>query len=246
MQAGTSPSGDWGAAASQTFIDYGHYFVPEREQQIATFCDLIPPHDRPFNILELCGGAGLLAGALLERFPGATVYDYDGSPDMLDHARTQLQRYGARFQTLRFDLANHSWRRLAFRVHAVVSSLASHHLDGAGKQQLFRDIHAMLEPGGALAIADVVEAAGASATTVAANAWDAGVRERALKFDGNLNAFAAFEREKWNMFRHFDPDDIDKPSRLLDQLKWLEGAGFVDVDVYWMRAGHAIFGGRKA
>jgi hypothetical protein len=33
---------------------------------------------------------------------------------------------------------------------------------------------------------------------------------------------------------------------LLDQLKWLEGAGFVDVDVYWMRAGHAIFGGRKA
>ena len=27
-------SGDWGAAASQTFIDYGRYFVPEREQQL--------------------------------------------------------------------------------------------------------------------------------------------------------------------------------------------------------------------
>jgi hypothetical protein len=46
------------------------------------------------------------------------------------------------------------------------------------------------------------------------------------------------------MYRYFDPDDIDRPSRLFDQLKWLERAGFVDVDVYWMQAGHAIFGGR--
>ncbi|HEX5690948.1 MAG TPA: class I SAM-dependent methyltransferase, partial [Roseiflexaceae bacterium] len=220
--------------------------VPEREQQIETFCDLIPPRDAPFTILELCGGAGVLAGALLQRFPNATVYDYDGSPEMLDHARAQLARFGERFQTLRFDLADHSWRRPSFPVHAVVSSLAIHHLDGAGKQQLFRDIHAMLEPGGVLAIADVVETAGASATTVAANAWDAAVRKRALDFDGNLDAFAAFERQKWNMYRFFDPDDIDKPSRLIDQLKWLEAAGFADVDVYWMRAGHAIFGGRKA
>jgi tRNA (cmo5U34)-methyltransferase len=240
------PGGDWGAEASQTFIDYGRYFVPEREQQIETFCGLIPPRDGPFTILELCGGTGLLAGALLERFPNATVYDYDGSPEMLDHARQQLAGYGERFQTLRFDLADSSWRRPGFPIHAVVSSLAIHHLDGAGKLQLFRDIHAMLEAGGALAIADVVETAGARGADVAADAWDAAVRKRALEFDGNLDAFAAFEREKWNMYRHLDPDDIDKPSRLFDQLKWLQQAGFADVDVYWMLAGHAIFGGRKA
>jgi tRNA (cmo5U34)-methyltransferase len=241
-----STAGDWGAAASQTFIDYGRYFVPEREQQLETFCDLIPPRDEPFTILELCGGAGLLAAALLDRFPSATLYNYDGSPEMLGHARAQLASYGERFQTLRFDLADLSWRRPGFPVHAVVSSLAIHHLDAAGKQRLFHDIYAMLEPGGVLAIADVIEAAGVSANTVAANAWDAAVRKRALEFDGNLDAFTAFEREKWNMYRYFDPDDIDKPSRLFDQLKWLEQAGFVDVDVYWMRAGHAIFGGRKA
>lgn|SRR5690606_2213941 len=40
-------------------------------------------------------------------------------------------------------------------------------------------------------------------------------------------------------------DDVDKPSRILDQLKWLEEAGFQRVDVYWMYAGHAIFGGEK-
>jgi tRNA (cmo5U34)-methyltransferase len=238
-------SGDWGAAASQTFIDYGRYFVPEREQQIETICDLVPPCGDPFNILELCCGAGLLAGALLERFPGCTVYGYDGSPEMLDTARANLERYGERFQTLRFDLADGVWRTLAFPVHAVVSSLAIHHLDDAQKLQLFRDVYIMLERGGALVIADVIAPAHSLGAETAAKAWDVAVRRRALEFDGNLAAFEMFEREKWNMYRHFDPDDIDKPSRLLDQLKWLDHAGFAHVDVYWMLAGHAIFGGRK-
>ena len=47
------------------------------------------------------------------------------------------------------------------------------------------------------------------------------------------------------MYRYFDPEDLDKPSCLLNQLKWLELAGFVDIDVYWMSAGHAIFSGWK-
>ena len=242
----TTQAGDWGVVASQTFIDYGRYFVPEREQQIATFCDLIPPRDDPFNIIELCCGAGLLAGALLERFPACTVYGYDGSPEMLDQARASLAHYGTRFQTMRFDLADPAWRAPGFAVHAVVSSLAIHHLDGAQKLELFRDVHHMLADGGAFAVGDVVETAHPLGAETAARAWDEAVRKRSIEFDGNLVAFAAFERERWNMYRYFDPNDIDKPSRLLDQLKWLEQAGFLDVDVYWMLAGHAIFGGRKA
>ena len=246
MQSDMSLSGgDWGAAASQTFIDYGRYFVPEREQQIETICDLVPPRGGPFNVLELYCGVGLLAGALMERYPSCTVYGYDGSPEMLDTARASLERYGERFQTLRFDLADSAWRALAFPVHTVVSSLAIHHLDGAQKLQLFRDMYAMLENGGALVIADVVAPAASLGAETAAKAWDAAVHKRALAFDGNLAAFEAFEREKWNMYRYVDPDDIDKPSRLFDQLRWLEQAGFTDVDVYWMLAGHAIFGGRK-
>src|SRR5262245_51373038 len=237
--------GDWGANTSQTFIDYGRYFVPEREQQIETICDVLPPCEGPSNILELCCGAGLLAGALLERFPGCTLYGYDGSPEMLDTARANLARYGERFKTLRFDLADSAWRKPDFPIHAVVSSLAIHHLDGEGKLQLFSDIYAMLEGGGALVIADVIAPAHSLGAETAAKAWDAAVRKRALEFDGNLAAFEAFERKQWNMYRYYDPDDIDKPSRLLDQLRWLDQAGFADVDVYWMLAGHAIFGGRK-
>ena len=236
---------NWSEATSRTFIDFGRYFVPEREQQIAAFVDLIPAHDQPFTILELCCGEGLLAGALLERFPTCTVYGFDGSPAMLDHARVQLARYGARFQTQLFDLADSSWRAPKWPVHAVVSSLTIHHLDGMEKQRLFYDMAELLKPGGVLLVADVIAPASRAGTELAAKAWDAAVRRRALEIDGNLDAVTYFEREQWNMYRYPEVDGIDKPSRLLDQLKWLEQAGYVDVDVFWMQAGHALFGGRK-
>ncbi len=238
--------GDWGEDASRVFIDYGRYFVPDRERQLATLCALVPPSDEPFNILELGCGPGLLARSLLEQFPQATVYGYDGSPAMLDHARRELMHYGDRFQTAQFDLAAPDWRRPPWPVRAVVSSLVIHHLDAPQKQQLFRDMHSMLQPGGALLIADLVEAANPLAADVAAKAWDAAVMEQAQSIDGHLAAFEVFQREQWNMYRYFDPGDIDKPSRLVDQLTWLTQAGFAQVDVVWMRAGHAIFGGWKA
>ncbi|HEU5099444.1 MAG TPA: class I SAM-dependent methyltransferase [Roseiflexaceae bacterium] len=236
---------NWSEETSRTFIDFGRYFVPEREQQIEAFCDLIPAREQPFAILELCCGEGLLAGALLRRLPSCTVHGFDGSPAMLEHARQRLVSYGERFQTRLFDLTDRSWRTPEWPVHAVVSSLTIHHLDGPGKQLLFQDTAAMLEPGGVFLIADVVEPASPAGVALAAKAWDAAVRQRALEIDGSLEAFEYFEREKWNMYRHPDYDDIDKPSRLLDQLRWLEQAGFADVDVFWMKAGHALFGGRK-
>jgi tRNA (cmo5U34)-methyltransferase len=148
-------------------------------------------------------------------------------------------------KTQEFDLADRSWRAPAWPVHAVVSSLAIHHLDGAQKQELFQDVYRLLAESGVFAIADVIEPASRSGAEVAAKAWDAAVRQRSIELDGNTDAFAFFEREHWNMYRYHEPDDIDKPSRLLDQLRWLEQAGFADVDVYWMRAGHALFGGQK-
>lgn len=54
---------------------------------------------------------------------------------------------------------------------------------------------------------------------------------------------AAFERERWNPYRYPDPDS-DKPSRLLDQLTWLREIDHADVDVVYLRAGHAVVTGR--
>ncbi len=233
----------WDEQDSQAFIDYGRYFVPERAEQIAIICELIEPQPAPLHIIELCCGEGLLARALLERLPQSVVYAYDGSPEMLSRAQQNLAQFAGRFVPAQFDLAARDWRARIQTADAVVSSLAIHHLDGAQKQELFRDVYGMLAPGGVLVIADVIEPAHARGLAIAARAWDDAVRQRALALDGDTAAFDFFTRDGWNLYRH--PDPLDKPSRLLDQLQWLAAAGFNDVDVHWLKAGHAVFSGHK-
>jgi len=240
-----TPPDRWDEHGSQAFIDYGRYFVPERERQLQIMVDLLPVSDQPAAAIDLCCGEGLLAEAILAQRLVYQVFGLDGSPAMLARAAERMARFGDRFQARQFDLFEREWPELSLPLRAVVSSLAIHHLDGPGKLALFREIHTLLTPGGVLAIADLVEPAQPVGWAIAARGWDEAVQARSLELDGTLEGFAAFDRLRWNMYRYYDPTDIDRLSGLFDQLKWLEGAGFEAVDIYWMRAGHAIFGGSK-
>lgn len=237
----------WNEQHSQLFIDYGRYFVPERELQYETICTLLdPPIGTPPHIIDLCCGQGLLAEMLLNRFPESIVHGFDGSPTMLQAAQERLAHYGERFQPMHFDLAATPWRTPPWQTYAVVSSLAIHHLDAHQKQQLFRDIHHLLIDQGMLVIADLIAPAHQRGITLAAQTWDSEVHQRALTIDGTTHSFEYFQHEHWNLYAHPDPEDIDKPSGLFEQLQWLAAAGFVAVDAYWMKAGHVIYGGSKA
>lgn len=241
----SNPVNNWDEDSSHTFIDYGRYFVPERETQLETIAALIPRFEGPFTILDLACGEGLLSQALLEKFPESQVIGMDGSLEMLARAKNRLAGFGSRFQANQFDLFDRSWRKVLSTVEVIVSSLAIHHLDSDQKRVLFRDVFGMLTPGGVFVLADLIQPANRLGWELAADAWDEAVRQRSLQLDGNLEGFEMFEGQHWNLYRYFDPQDIDRPSGLFDQLKWLEAAGFADVDVYWMRAGHVIFGGCK-
>jgi len=241
----------WNESDSALFIDEGAYFVPERELQIAAICGLVPedagtkPGVVVGHVVELCCGEGLLTRALLEAFPDIRMHAYDGSPRMLEATRATAGPHAERLTTHRFDLAADDWRSFDWPLTAVVSSLAIHHLDGPGKQRLYADMAAALAPGGALIVADLVAPASPHAHALAAAGWDEAVRRRALELDGDLAAFERFRESGWNFFRDPDPDPIDKPSPLYDQLRWLEDAGFTGIDVVWMKAGHAIICGYK-
>ncbi len=236
----------WNEENTDTFIDYGFLFIPEREHQYQMIVDLVPNINRPHSIVDLCCGEGLLSQLFLEQRSNSIVYGLDGSEKMLGRARERLSKFENRVWLQKFNIFSRSWPVVEEPIQAVISCLAIHHLDGTQKHELYREIHEMLQPGGVFLIADIIEPAHNLGWKQAANEWDLAVRERSLLRDGNLGGFKLFEQMKWNMYRYLDPQDIDKPSRLFDQLKWLEQAGFVDVDVNWMRAGHAIFGGWKA
>jgi tRNA (cmo5U34)-methyltransferase len=235
----------WDEDSSRTFLDYGRYFVPERERQIGIIGELIPPPPGGALLVELCSGEGLLSRALLGRFPACRLLALDGSAAMRERTRATCGAEADRLAVAAFDLAGRDWRAFAEPPHAIVSSLAIHHLDGREKRALFRDMAAALASGGVLVIADIVRPPDARGLAVAAQQWDEAVRARALALDGDLQAFAQFQRLGWNYFRDPDGDPIDKSSSLAEQLAWLGEAGFVGVDAHWLVAGHAIFSGRK-
>lgn len=233
----------WSEADTATFLARGRYFIPERERQIEMMVNLIPAVPEPFRVLDLGCGEGLLDEAVLEQFPQAEVLCYDGSWSMLRAARQNLARFGERVKLRHFELTAQEWRKPGMGLQAVVSSLAVHHLDGPGKQQLFQDLYQMLLPGGSLILADLIQPNSEAGVHLAAHAWDEEVLRRSLELDGNDRFYREFRNLDWNIFRH--PDPVDHPSPIFDQLEWLRTAGFEAVDVYWLKAGHAIYGGRR-
>jgi SAM-dependent methyltransferase len=237
----------WTEDDSLLFVDLADVFVPSRDEQIATLASLIPAaEDEVFAVVELAAGGGALAAAILQTFPQCHYLALDGSAVMRERLREHLAPdYGDRIDVRDFELADASWHAaLPVPTRCVLSSLSVHHLDGAGKRRLFTDIAERIEPGGALLIADIVEPAVVQARHVFARQWDVAAKVQSLASSGDLTAFELFQKLQWNYF-DAPPDPMDQPSRLFDQLQWLREAGFTHVDCFWMRAGHAIYGGYK-
>ena len=249
-EANTSTE-QWDESSSQFFLDEGHIFVPGRAEQVGTLLDLIPvQQDEIFTIAELAAGGGELAETLLDHFPNCHYLALDGSEVMLMQLRERLARFGERITVRQFDIAALDWRtQLPTPLRCVLSSLCVHHLFGEEKRQLFHDMRRSLEPGGALLLADIIKPANQQVAQLFARQYDEIVYEQSLAVRGDLSGFQRFNELEWNYFLHDytlpDADTIDHPSLLNDQLRWLSEVGFSTVDCYWMRAGHAVYGGYK-
>lgn len=106
---------------------------------------------------------------------------------------------------------------------------------------LYAELLKRLEPGGALLMADLIEPTSEAQRRYLARAWDAAVRKQSLGLTGDSRAYEQFRAEQWNLFEYPDPE-VDKPSTLPDHMRWLTEAGYAGVDVFWLQAGHAVFG----
>ena len=233
----------WTENDSSTYRVIAPVAVPRRQDMMASLLAAVPfGADEPVKILELGSGDGLLAEALLNQFPQATLTALDGSESMRREAAARLDAFGDRARVAAFDVAALDWWDRMFGADVVVSSLCLHHLNDAKKQYLYKAAADRLSPRGAILIADLIDPQHPALRRLAADRWDATSKQQADAL-GAPELFERFVEERWNHFRFRDASD--QPAALLHHFMWLRHAGFAAVDCVWMDAGHAVFGGFK-
>jgi tRNA (cmo5U34)-methyltransferase len=101
------------------------------------------------RVLELGVGTGETSRRLLDVHPEAKLVGIDESAEMLAAAPADVAAADLRVSRLEDPLPEGNF-------DLVVSALAVHHLDGAGKADLFAHVAARLRPGGRFVLGDVV------------------------------------------------------------------------------------------
>jgi tRNA (cmo5U34)-methyltransferase len=178
------------------------------------------------RVLDLGAGTGLLARAVARAHPEAELVLFDGSPAMLEQARSAL---GTRASYVTGDLAE---APPAGPWDAVVSAMAIHHLYDAGKRELFARVHDELSPGGVFVNAEQVGAP----TALFERAYSDWHERRARELGASASEWGeALERMS-----------ADHLATVEDQLTCLRAAGFADADCLFKDHCLAVLVARRA
>ncbi|MFH2069215.1 MAG: class I SAM-dependent methyltransferase [Candidatus Omnitrophota bacterium] len=183
--------------------------------------------DEAIRVADLGCGTGAVARRVKERFPEAEITCVDFSPEMLSSARKELIGYT--------KILYHAGdvREFEFKdYHAVLSSLCLHHIGSKKeKRNFFRKVREGLLLGGVFYIYDVITASSNILQDVYLREWKRSMSEKLSPPD---------VEETLHKYR-----EEDRPFALMDELRWLEEAGFKDVDVICKFYNGAVYGGVK-
>lgn len=182
------------------------------------------------TVVDLGVGSGLVAEAVLETLPEASLVGVDSSEAMLELARARLDRFATRAQLVRHDLAE--LRELALpggRYAAVFSVQTLHHLSDPEKETALAWAAEVVEPGGVVAIVDRV-----AVPETLFDAWAAVWRR--LDPATTPASYAEYEDQL--------AQGGDRPASVDDHLRWLESAG-LDAMCLHAYGNRAVLVGRK-
>jgi ubiquinone/menaquinone biosynthesis C-methylase UbiE len=229
------------ADVTQQYLTGVRGAIPLASQQIDVMLRLMEASGPVHHTIDLGCGDGVLAEAVLRRFPGSRCDLADFSLPMLDAARARFEGWPeATFRFHCIDYANPGWvERFAEDApyDAIFSGYSIHHQPDAVKKVMYAGVHSLLRPGGLFVNIEHV----ASPT-----AWVEAQHDN-LFIDHLHTLDRAQPRASVAAAYHSRPD---KEANLLSpvecQCQWLCGIGYTDVDCYVKCFELAVFGGRKA
>ena len=179
-------------------------------------------------VLDLGGGTGALAEAILAHPEVGAVALIDVDGEMLAQARTRLARFGGRARFL-----VQSFLDPLPPCDGVVASFALHHVPTMdAKRALYVRIHEALRPGGRFVNADATMPAEPTARAATWRSWADHMIEQGIDEE---RAFAHFE--EWAAEDTYFP--------LEEELAGMRAAGF-HADCVWREGPMAVVAGRKA
>lgn len=225
-----------------TFLTGVRAALPNAADQLDVMLRVLTFTDRPIRrVLDLGSGSGVLAGAILERFPDAEILLADFSAPMLEAARPRFPSPPHQLRTV--DFSTSAWveavRDLA-PFDAVVSGFAIHHQPDESKRRIYTEIFDLLAPGAPFIHIEHV----ASASPWIEHQFNELLVDRIYAYE------QATGRERTRA--QVSTDYVYRPDKaanilapLETQLAWLRQIGYQDVDCLFKIYELCLFIGRK-
>ncbi|MBI3004127.1 MAG: class I SAM-dependent methyltransferase [Ignavibacteriales bacterium] len=179
-------------------------------------------------VIDLGGGTGSLAEAIVKGFPGAKLEIRDTDGKMLDVARQRLSEFGSRVQ-----LSATSFYEPLPQCDAVVATLALHHVDDmAKKTRIYRNIFQALGSPGIFLNGDCTMSQQKTVQESELRVWSDFMKSQGMSDEEVKKHFAEWDEE-------------DTYFSLSEEFSALHAAGFQEPECFWKNGPMAIYGGLK-
>jgi tRNA (cmo5U34)-methyltransferase len=204
-------------------------FIPNYDRMLDTIVHWLDGHVPSGGlVVELGAGTGGLSAAILDALPDVRVQLVDIDPSMLEVAAARCSAHEGRYEL----------RRARFedelpRCHAVVASLALHHVaTHAEKRELYRAILAELEPGGLVVVGDALVHSDGPERRGMLRDWYAHMERSGITTAEADGHFAQWAEEDFYV-------------SLPDELALIAAAGFPRPECFWRDGMLAVYGAFK-
>ncbi|MBL1203638.1 MAG: class I SAM-dependent methyltransferase [Nostoc sp. GBBB01] len=203
--------------------------IPCFDDFYKTAVEIIPNNrSASLKILDLGAGTGLYSGMVQSVFPNAKFTLLDLAFEMLEKAQLRFSKMG---KFPRILIGNYVEVDLGDSYDLVISALSIHHLPDSDKQSLYQKVYNILNPGGMFVNADQVSGKTTDLEKLYRQHW--------------LNSVLALGISHEDLKAAQKRMEYDCMTPLGVQLRWLEAAGFQNVDCWYKNFSFTVFGGYR-